>query len=143
VRIGGAFPKAMVMAALASCGGCGLGARNFRKMQPPAPLVRAQAVGQSDPRPDSQVVPALIGRLEDSDPVVRLAAHEELRRRTRHDFGFVPWGSSDERRGAISRWRSWLLGRSPGAGSVQPASQPPPPAQIVPPLGGTSRPSNL
>ena len=55
---------------------------------------------------DSQVIPALIERLADADPVVRLAAHEELRKRTGRDFGYVPWASPEERAGAIGRWRS-------------------------------------
>jgi hypothetical protein len=53
------------------------------------------------------VVPALVDRLADSDPVVRLAAYEELRRRTGRDFGYVPWASPEERAVAIDRWRTW------------------------------------
>ncbi len=68
--------------ALTQCWGCAHGPRNFRKIQNPAPLVRARAVGLGGRKSDSQVVPALVGRLGDSDPVVRLAAYEELRRRT-------------------------------------------------------------
>ena len=75
-------------------------------------------------KPDSQVVPALVGRLGDADPVVRLAAHEELRRRTGRDFGYVPWASPEERSTAIDRWRAWL-GQGEGsaaasAGAVAP-----------------------
>ena len=44
-------------------------------------------------QPDSVVLPALIARLDDPDVVVRMAAHEELKRRTRRDFGYVPWAS--------------------------------------------------
>ena len=33
-------------------------------------------------QPDSVVLPALIERLNDSDVVVRMAAHEELKQRT-------------------------------------------------------------
>jgi hypothetical protein len=110
VRIGRSIAKGVLVIALAQSWGCGLGPRNFRKFQHPAPLVRARAIGLDEGRPDSQVVPALIGRLEDPDPVVRLAAHEELRRRTHRDFGFVPWASFEERSGAIGRWWAWLKG---------------------------------
>jgi hypothetical protein len=84
--------------------------RHFPKMTNPAPVVRARAIGQDDRRPNAEVVPALIGRLEDPDPVIRLAAHEELRRRTRRDFGFIPWASQEDRAAAIKRWRDWLAG---------------------------------
>ena len=60
------------------------------------------------------MLPALVGRLGDSDPVVRLAAHEELRKRTGQDFGYVPWASPEERSGAIERWRAWLSQRAGG-----------------------------
>jgi hypothetical protein len=97
---------------LVPCWGCGMGPRTFRKIQHPAPLVRARAIGLGDDQPNSRVVPALVGRLEDPDPVVRLAASEELRRRTGRDFGFIPWASQEERSRSIRRWRAWLLGRS-------------------------------
>ena len=38
----------------------------------------------------------LVGRLADNDPVVRLTAHEELRRRTGLDFGYVPWANDGD-----------------------------------------------
>ena len=53
-------------------------------------------------------MPALVGRSRDTDPVVRLAAHEELRKRTGRDFGYVPWASPEERAGAIERWRAFV-----------------------------------
>jgi len=91
-------------------------------------LVRARAVGLGRRQPDSRVVPALVDRLADADPVVRLAAHEELRERTGRDFGFVPWASPDERASAIDRWRAWM-----GQGKVTPDQAAPPMALPVPP----------
>jgi hypothetical protein len=132
VSTGRSLAAGILVTALAPCWGCGLGARDFRKIQHPAPLVRARAVGNGDSRPSSQVVPALIGRLEDPDPVVRLAAHEELRRRTGRDFGFVPWAGSEERAGAITRWRTWLLGPAMPAESVGPTRVQPPPKKTLP-----------
>jgi hypothetical protein len=99
-----------VVVALASGSGCGLGPRNFRKIKHPAPLVRARAMSLGDRQSDSRVIPALVERLADSDPVVRLVAHEELRRRTGRDFGYFPWASPEDRAGAISRWHAWLAG---------------------------------
>lgn len=101
------------------CWGCGFAPHTFRKIQHPAPLVRARSVGLGDREPDSQVVPALIGRLDDEDPVVRMAANEELRQRTGQDFGYVAWASPEERAQAVSRWRTWLTGPPMPAGSLQ------------------------
>jgi len=110
------------MAAAALLWGCAHGPRRFEKIEHPAPLVRARAIGLGRRQPDSQVVPALVGRLGDTDPVVRLAAHEELRQRTGHDFGYVPWATAEERSSAIDRWRAWLSQGRRGAGAT-PSSQ--------------------
>jgi hypothetical protein len=103
---------AVVIVALSSCVGCGLGPRNFRKITHPAPLVRARAMSLGYGQPDLVVLPALVARLDDPDVVVRLAAHEELKRRTGRDFGYVPWVSAQERAGPVNRWRSWMSGGS-------------------------------
>jgi hypothetical protein len=81
-----------------------------RKMQQAAPLWRARSIGLASRAPDSQVLPALVGRLNDGDPVVRLAAHEELRRRTGQDFGYIPWAAPPERTAAVESWRAWIGG---------------------------------
>lgn len=99
---------------LALSQGCGMAKpRNFRKIQHPAPMVRARALSLGDRRPGEQVIPALVGRLDDPDPVVRLAAHEELKKRTGQDFGYVPWEEAAERQPAVGRWKDWLAGKSP------------------------------
>src|SRR5207245_4594343 len=64
----------------------------------------------------------------DEDPVVRLAANEELRQRTGRDFGYVPWATAEERAAAIARWRSWLTAPPMPAGSIQSPVLPPLPA---------------
>jgi len=134
VRIGRFGGVAVLAVGLSPCWGCGLGPRRFGPIQEPAPLVRARAITRDDRRPDSQVVPALIGRLEDSDPVVRLAAHEELRRRTGRDFGFVPWADAQERSGAVARWWGWLRGRgAPARTEPKPSpGRPPRPRPTAP-----------
>jgi HEAT repeat protein len=121
---------ALLAAAMLPCWGCGLTPHSFRKLQPPAATVRARSVGAGPRDPDLQVVPALVARLEDEDPVVRLAASEELRKRTGQDFGFVAWASSEERAGAIARWRSWLKAPPMPADSIKPSELPPLPAEL-------------
>ncbi len=113
--------------------GCAHGPRNFRKVQNSPPLVRARAVGLGRRQADSQVMSALVDRLSDSDPVVRLAAHEKLRKRTGRDFGYVPWASPEERAGAIEQWRAFA---GQGSGSPNRHAQPPvlpaPPSKALP-----------
>jgi hypothetical protein len=119
-----------VIVILASSWGCGLGPRNFRQITHPAPLMRARAISMGRAQRDSAVVPALIGRLNDADVVVRLAANEELKRRTGRDFGYVPWSSPEERSGAVNRWTAWLTGRpaSPVSALAQPRKSLPRPS---------------
>jgi hypothetical protein len=102
--------------ALASFPGCGLGPRNFRKISHPAPLVRARAMSLGYDQPDAVVLPALISRLDDPDVVVRMAASEELKRRTGRNFGYVPWATPEERASAGNAWHAWLTGRPQAAG---------------------------
>src|SRR5438132_5931781 len=78
--------------------GCGIAPRSFRSLAHPSPIVRARSVGLGQGVAYERVVPALLDRLDDPDPVVRLTAHEELRSRTGQDFGFIPWASPAERR---------------------------------------------
>jgi len=121
----------MLIGILGISSGCGLGPRNFRKIKHPSPLVRARALSLGDRRPMSEVAPALVARLDDPDPVVRLAAHEELKRRTGQDFGYVSWDEEPKRRAAVARWRAWLSGRPPAASPapapVAPSKTPPAP----------------
>jgi HEAT repeat protein len=95
----------LIVLALGS--GCGTAPKNFRSLVDPAPLARARAVGLGGRVPDQEVIPALIARLEDPDPVVRLSAHEGLRRRTGQDLGFVAWADPAERAASVARWRTW------------------------------------
>jgi hypothetical protein len=90
------------------CGaGCSLAPKSFAQMIHPSAIVRARAAGLSDRQPDQVAVPALIERLGDADPVVRLTAHETLRERTGQNFGYLPWGDNAERAAAQARWKTW------------------------------------
>ena len=103
--------SAMILTMLVGATGCSLAPKTFRSISHPAPLVRARSVRLSERLPDGQAVPALVDRLDDPDPVVRLAAHHELKRRTGQDFGFVPWDDPEPREKAVSRWRGWMSER--------------------------------
>jgi hypothetical protein len=121
-RMGRWIGTIVLAAAMAPSWGCAHGPRRFAKIDNPAPLVRARAVGLGDRKPDGQVLPVLVARLGDSDPVVRLAAHEELRKRTGQDFGYLPWASPEERSSAIERWRAWMAQGHAGKG-ITPSPQ--------------------
>ncbi|WP_169972947.1 hypothetical protein [Tautonia rosea] len=97
----------VTMTSLTLCSGCRTGVRHFAELNDPAPFVRARAAGLDDSVSDAQAIPALIEHLEDVDPVVRLSSHEALRQRTGQDFGFVPYGTPEERSAAVARWRAW------------------------------------
>ncbi len=108
LRIGRWIGSLALVAVVAPSWGCAHGPRSFRKVEDPAPMVRARAIGLGAHEQDSRVLPALVARLSDSDPVVRLVAHEELRKRTGCDFGYVPWSGPEERAVAVERWRDWV-----------------------------------
>jgi hypothetical protein len=94
--------------------GCGVAPKHFKRISDPAPIVRARSVGLGGQLPQHRVVPALIDRLEDKDPVVRMAAYEELKKGTGRSFGFIPWGNDADRAGAVARWRAWWKERQAG-----------------------------
>jgi hypothetical protein len=133
VRIGRWIGKVAFIAATAYVCGCAHGPRDGRKIRTATPLARARAVGRANGQSDSGVMRTLVTRLGDVDPVVRLAAHEELRRRTGCDFGYVPWASDEERAVPMERWRAWV---EQGAASQQPVARsivaPSPPGKVLP-----------
>jgi HEAT repeat protein len=94
--------------------GCGVGPRHFRALADPSPIKRARAVGLGKNLPDERVIPDLIERLQDKDPIVRISANEELKKRTGQDFKFVSWAEPDDRAKAVGRWRAWWNSREAG-----------------------------
>ena len=92
--------------------GCSLAPKSFRDMIHTSPIVRARSVGLGDEQPEWVAVPAMIGRLNDPDRVVRMTAHDALKARTKRDFGFVAWAPADERSKAVDRWRAWWKDRA-------------------------------
>ena len=94
--------------------GCSIAPKNFRKVNDSAPIVRARSVSLGSNLPQGTRVPALIDRLEDKDPVVRLVAYEELKKGTGKSFGFIPWADDSTRTSAVARWRGWWNERQAG-----------------------------
>jgi hypothetical protein len=133
VRIGRWIVRLAFMAATVSVCGCAHGPRDVRKVRSTTPLSRARAVGRVNGQSDSQLMRTLVGRLADNDPVVRLTAHEELRKRTGFDFGYVPWANDEERALPMQRWRAWV---EQGTVSQQPVARPvavpSPPRKVLP-----------
>ncbi|MFO0909135.1 MAG: hypothetical protein U0794_12435 [Isosphaeraceae bacterium] len=103
-RCGVWFPVALLLVSLA---GCSMAPKSFRKIHDPAAITRARSVSLGSGISPVQKVPTLIDRLEDSDPVVRLAAYEELKKDTGKSFGYKPWASPSDRLSAVARWRDW------------------------------------
>lgn len=91
--------------------GCSLAPKSFLRINDPSANVRARAAGLGDGQPESHAIPALIARLDDPDPVVRMVANRELVRRTGQDFGFRPTDEPDDRKTAVSRWSAWWQSR--------------------------------
>ena len=81
--------------------------RRFSTSTIPLRLSGARSVGLSQGLPESQVVPALLDRLEDKDPVVRLAAAEELKQGDGPQLRICALGERDGPGRAVARWRAW------------------------------------
>src|SRR5262245_35303374 len=99
-----------IAAGLLVSSGCGSqGPRSFsaRNLNDVSPINRARSATMGDGLPATVVVPALIERLGDPDPVVRMTADEELKRRTGRDFGFQAWDDDTQRGLAVARWHQW------------------------------------
>ena len=81
-------------------------------------------VGLVQRQSNEQVVPALVSRLGDEDPVVRLAANEELRKPDGPRLRLCGLG---QRRGEGRRhrpMRSWLAAPPLPAGAIRPTERP-------------------
>jgi len=103
-------------------------------MNDPAAINRARAVAFGQSAPDATAIPVLIDRLSDDDPVVRLASHEALKKRTGQDFGYQPYVEGDELTSSVARWKQWWSGMQNGrmvAGS-RPVASPQASPQVVP-----------
>ncbi len=57
-----------------------------------------------------RIVEPLIVRMDSSEPDVRAAAHELLRRATGLDFGYAAHAPADQRETAVQKWQAWWLG---------------------------------
>ena len=100
--------------------GCSLAPKSFKGIGKPEPLVRARAIPLGRKLPEQKVVPGLIASLDDRDQVVRMAASEELKKRSGKDFGFVPYAEAEDRAPAVSRWQSWWDSHARTLGKLRP-----------------------
>ena len=81
-------------------------------MLAPAPIVRARAVGMGETQPEWVAVPAMIDRLGDTDPVVRMTAFDALKKRTHQDFEFKWYAPVEDQKSAVERWHAWWRERA-------------------------------
>ena len=120
--------------------GCSMAPKSFLSMSDPAAINRARAVSFGRSEPDSAAIPVLISRLTDDDPVVRLASHEALKKRTGQDFGYLPYAEGDELNTSVSRWQQWWASGQNGRmfATSQPLASPQASAGLSPrQCGGT------
>jgi hypothetical protein len=85
-------------------------------------FIRARALDVLTALDETWVVPILIDRLTDSEPLLTQRAAEGLRRITGKSFPFDPKGTSAERGAALVAWRAWwrdYQAQRPGAPAVQ------------------------
>ena len=99
--------KPVCLVGMALLCGCGTMPKPKLAWNDKAWINRARAISSTERMPDSRGIPALIGRLDDKDEVVRMTANEELKERTGLDFGFMPWEDSPARARAVTRWKKW------------------------------------
>jgi hypothetical protein len=105
------FGLSLLSGALFVLQGCSLAPKNFQGITKDEPLVRARAIPMGRKLSDDKVMPHLINSLDDHDQVVRLAANEELKKRSGQDFGYVPYAEPKDRQPAVSQWRAWWAAR--------------------------------
>ena len=98
---------AMSLVMVSGLGGCRTGPGSFKAVADRSSVFRARAIGLGEHLPNSQVIPSCIERLHDPHPRVRLAASQELTRRTGKTFGYQPWADPPERAESIAQWRAW------------------------------------
>jgi hypothetical protein len=55
------------------------------------------------------VLPILIGGLEQQDSGIRFRCNEQLVATTSRDFGFPIDGSTEQRKAAVDRWKQWYV----------------------------------
>jgi hypothetical protein len=73
--------------------------------------IRRAAALAAGMKEDKTIVPNLIDRLDDSDAMVRRAAHLALKSLTGKDFGPAVNAEAAERAEALNRWRTWWKGQ--------------------------------
>lgn len=105
---------------------CSSAPKSFLSVSDPAAINRARAVAFGQQQPDANAIPVLIDRLTDDDPVVRLASHEALKRRTGQDFGYLPYAEGEELAHSVERWRQWWANSTNGrmVAGAQPLASP-------------------
>ena len=106
----------------------------------PSATRRLEAVAVTEKQHDPSQVPALIDRLDDDDPAVRMMAGSSLTAITGHDTGYRPYASPAERLRQVALWRAWwgtqTGGQPPSSSGCPLPKRPSSPAASAPGTGG-------
>jgi len=95
-------------------------------LRDPSATRRLVAIAAVEKSGDRTQVPVLIEMLDDDDDSVRMSAGSALKALTGHDTGYRAFGSPEERRAHVVRWRAWWATSNRGAPPVRIAPSPTP-----------------
>lgn len=99
------------------CGCSASSAQLRRQMESINPSDRIDAVVEAARRHDKSLTPALVDRLDDEDPAVRMYAILALERLTGERMGYSYAAPTGRRREAVETWRRYIARNHDGADS--------------------------
>lgn len=110
----------VLIAAFASIsGGCAASSAQLRRqMEAIDPADRIDAMIKAARRKDAGLTPALVDRLDDEDPAVRMYAILALERMTGERLGYSYAAPTAKRRDAVEAWRNYIA-QTQGHGGSQ------------------------
>ena len=112
----------LLLACACFSGGCTASSAQLRRqMESFDPAKRIDAVIQAARRKDASLTPALVDRLDDEDPAVRMYAILALERLTGERLGYSYAAPTGKRREAVDSWRDYIA-RNRGDGESQMAA---------------------
>ncbi len=109
---------------LAAAGACAPSAAILRqRLESHDAAVRIRALGAVVRRGEPELVPAVVDRLDDHDPAVRMYAILTLEKLTGTRLGYRYYAPSDKRRAAVAAWRRFLADQAATTGAQEPGTE--------------------